>query len=257
MSKAIKNTISANGITIASTDYTAGAITSLIWNRQQFINAYDHGRELQSAVSFDNLGEAFNPTEAGSYLDGNCPNNSTSVLLSSSVGTGVMQTRTQMAFWNPVNGVALSDHIVDKTTRIGYKGLTNVIQHTITFTIPANETHSIGQFEVLTGYMPSSFSRFNTLNLSTGQLSSLSDGPGEQSDPIIFTDNRGKFAMGCYSPTTLTNGGYGRWRFQADNCVKWNMVSRINNPSGSYTFTVYTIVGTLASVIASMKALAL
>ena len=49
---------------------TAGAIDSLTWGGTQFINARDHGRELQSAAAFDGYGECLNPTEAGSDADG-------------------------------------------------------------------------------------------------------------------------------------------------------------------------------------------
>lgn len=37
---------------IRTCDYDAGAICSLTWNGQQFIDDYDHGRQLQSAVTF-------------------------------------------------------------------------------------------------------------------------------------------------------------------------------------------------------------
>ena len=53
-------------LTISTSARLAGAIGSLTWNGIEFINQDDHGRELQSASSFDGLGECFNPTEAGS-----------------------------------------------------------------------------------------------------------------------------------------------------------------------------------------------
>ena len=49
---------------------TAGAIDSLKFRGKEFVNAYDHGREWQSAVSYDGFGECLNPTEAGSAKDG-------------------------------------------------------------------------------------------------------------------------------------------------------------------------------------------
>ena len=62
-------------IRITTTSRLAGAIHSLTWNGREFIDSFDHGRQLQSACSF-NLGqkefhaECFNPTEAGSRSDG-------------------------------------------------------------------------------------------------------------------------------------------------------------------------------------------
>ena len=37
---------------------------------QEFINSYDHGRELQLAVVVAGFGECWNPTEAGGESDG-------------------------------------------------------------------------------------------------------------------------------------------------------------------------------------------
>lgn len=52
-------------IALSTCDHDAGAICSLTWRRKQFIDDYDHGCQLQSAVSFDGRGESENPTEAG------------------------------------------------------------------------------------------------------------------------------------------------------------------------------------------------
>jgi hypothetical protein len=53
---------------ITTTSRLAGAIHSLQWNGKEFIDSADHGRQLQSACSFDNArhanAETFNPTEA-------------------------------------------------------------------------------------------------------------------------------------------------------------------------------------------------
>ncbi|MDP1977640.1 hypothetical protein [Undibacterium sp.] len=49
-------------ITIRTCSHDAGAVCSLTWRGKEFINDYDHGRQLQSASSFDNLGESFKAT---------------------------------------------------------------------------------------------------------------------------------------------------------------------------------------------------
>src|SRR5690242_16936202 len=56
-------------IVVGASKRFAGAIDSLTWNGREFINAYDHGRELQSAVQFNGAVECLNPTEAGSLDD--------------------------------------------------------------------------------------------------------------------------------------------------------------------------------------------
>jgi len=62
--------IQNNGIQVCTSARCAGAIDYVAWNGKQFISDYDHGRELQIAVTVDDFGERYNPTEAGSVTDG-------------------------------------------------------------------------------------------------------------------------------------------------------------------------------------------
>ena len=260
-------------IKITTTSRLAGAIHSLTWNGQEFINSHDHGRQLQSASNFDAgsrmIGETFNPTEAGSRYDGAGPT-STSRLLHLVAKGNSLQTTTQMGFWlrpgeksggHPSkNTTRLSNHLLTKRVTIGYRNLPNVIQYNVTFGIPVGESHKYAQFEAVTGYMPPVFSRFQTVDLTTGKLSALSDGPGEQSQPIVFSTNSGSHAMGIYSPDQpsagFKNAGYGRWRFVAQKVVKWNCVFRIQNANGvtpgDYSFRSFVVVGELADVVKTM-----
>src|SRR5579872_3822919 len=70
----IRGRAGASDIVITTTERLAGAIHSLTWNGKEFIDSFDHGRQLQSAANFDCDGaffpETFNPTEAGSRADG-------------------------------------------------------------------------------------------------------------------------------------------------------------------------------------------
>src|ERR1700761_7197172 len=77
----ISNGVLGHRLTLTSSAKYAGAIYSLKWNGVEFLNSGDHGRELQSAATFDGLGECYNPTEAGSSLDAT-RDTSTSKLLS-------------------------------------------------------------------------------------------------------------------------------------------------------------------------------
>ncbi|MDK2125437.1 DUF4214 domain-containing protein [Parachitinimonas caeni] len=262
----------ASAITIKTCGYDAGAICSLNWNGVEFINDYDHGRQLQSASSFDKRGEDFNPTEAGAQLQ---PQGqaSRSTLLKMSSTANSLTTQTRMSFWKFFFNDPESKHVLDKKVTIGLPGLPNVIEYLNTFTIPSGESHTEGQFEVLTGYMPLHvFKKFYTFS-TDGVLAPLENtqvGSREQRLPIIFANNTGSHAMGIYSPDSPQNasvysrgGGYGRGYFVLDktdetkavNSVKWNTVSRFNNPVGSYSFRSYVIVGSLADVQASMKTL--
>ena len=265
-------------IVVTTTSRLAGAIHSVTWNGREFIDSSDHGRQLQSASSFDNSPtappETFNPTEAGSMRDGAGPR-STSRLLEISARGNELRTRTQMAFWlTPAdrsagvparNTAALSAHLLAKQVRIGIPGSPNVLDYTVTFTLPAGESHTSAQFEALTGYMPAEFARFWHLNPATKKLEPLTDGPGEQRDPVAFSTADGAHAMGIISPDPAPAGSagpsYGRFVFAHAKVVKWNCVFRVRPadrvlPPGDYRYRMLVPIGTLADVEAALAKLA-
>ena len=251
----------------------------MTWNGREFIDAADHGRELQSASSFDcdKLGnsEPFNPTEAGSRRDG-AGRKSTSRLLKISAVGKALETRTQMAFWLPPgeksggilakNTTELSEHILAKRVRIGFREQPNVISYDVTFTLPPNEPHTFAQFEALTGYMPASFEKFWKFDPAKGELEGLADGPGEQPFPVVLATAGGTHAMGIFASADgqaagCTGPGYGRFRFVREKVVKWNCVFRKRDTergigAGDYMFRMFVIVGDLAMVRDSLRALA-
>lgn len=261
-------------IVVTTTTRLAGAIHSLTWNGREFIDSADHGRQLQSASSFDNSPaagpETFNPTEAGSRLDGAGPRSTSRVLELSTAGQ-VLRTRTQMAFWLAPgersagqlarNTTLLSGHVLSKEVRIGAFGLPNVLDYAVTFEVPPNELHNTAQFETLTGYMPAEFSVFHRFVRATGMLEPLSDGPGEQADPVVFSTADGRYAMGIMAigaPPGRTRGpGYGRFRFAAQKVVKWNCVYRVSDgvSPGAWRFHLYVPLGTLDDVAGALRAL--
>lgn len=262
----ISNVAGPSTITITTTQRLAGAIGSLTWNGKEFIDSYDHGRELQSATSFNGWGECFNPTEAGSNQDGT-GNTSTSFLQYINASGNYLETQTLPAFWTqpgytaPVCGAAINttqraSHYFRKKVTIGMPGMAHVIKYHTEFDIPEN--FNSGTFEVVTGYMPTEFSVFWTYEPSTQQLVSLSDGPGEQSLPVIFSTTDNAYAMGVYSPdlpqAVFPDVGYGRFRF--GDCTKWNCVFRETSvPAGLYKYRSYVIVGSLENVKVSMNQL--
>lgn len=260
-------------IVITTTSRLAGAIHSLTWNGQEFIDSTDHGRQLQSASSFSSAGshwaEAFNPTEAGSRDDGAGPN-STSRLLHSLATADSLQTMTQMAFWlspgqksegHPaLNTTKLSNHLLAKRVQIGVPELPHVIRYDVTFTLPVGERHTFAQFEASTGYMPEVFRSFWTFRPESGELQPISDGPGEQRFPIVLATESGSHAMGIYSPQQpspgFENAGYGRWKFARERVVKWNSVFRQRAadgiPPGEYSFRNFVIIGDRETVRTSL-----
>lgn len=265
-------------ITITTTKRLAGAIHSLTWAGKEFINSVDHGRQLQSAASF-NLGlpgpfwaECYNPTEAGSRRDGAGPR-STSQLLYLKATNSELLTVTRPAFWlSPeeksegrpaLNRAILSDHLISKQVKIGTKNLAHAIDYRVTFTIPPGERHTLAQFEALTGYMPPEFSKFLIFEPTTGQTAPLSDGPGEQAKPVIFSTADEQHAMGIWTPEVPAKGqppvGYGRFRFGKEQVVKWNCVFRVQNPggvsAGHYSYQMFVVVGSLKNVTDTLTGL--
>jgi hypothetical protein len=263
-------------IVITTTARLAGAIHSVTWNGREFIDSADHGRQLQSASSFDNTPKAgpetFNPTEAGGRLDGAGPRSTSRVLAVSTAGN-VLRTRTRMAFWlSPGQRSAgqlarhtepLSRHIFDKEVRIGAYGLANVLDYTATFHVPDGESHTTAQFEALTGYMPPEFSVFRRFVRATGTLEPLSDGPGEQSEPVVLATPDGQYAMGVISieapPAGASRPSYGRFRFPPQKVVKWNCVFRVRDgvKPGAYRFRMFVALGTLADVEKALSLLSI
>jgi hypothetical protein len=256
-------------LVITTTARLAGAIHSLTWDGREFINSTDHGRQLQSACSFDNSptanAETFNPTEAGSRRDHIGPT-STSRLHELSAAGNHLRTRTQMAFWLAPgessegqlarNTNTLSDYVLTKNVRIGYERWPQALDYQVTFTVPTNAMHRAAQFEAVTGYMPPEFDTFWQFNPQTHRLEPLSAGPGEINHPVVLATADGKQAMGIFAPAQpqphTTGPTYGRWRFTAEKVVKWNCVFRVRDAqrlrTGDYSFRMLIPVGTRAEV---------
>jgi hypothetical protein len=269
----ISSNVPGHTLTISSSARFAGAISSLIWNGKEFINTDDHGRELQSASSFDGLGECYNPTEAGGEADWAQDTSTSKLLYFYSYGNQI-KSSAQMAFWTRVNQAYpqgcgtdtsikvaqnttnLSNHILTKQVTIGFDGIANAIEFIVSFHVP--EHHTSATFESLTGYLTQDFSSFWTFNPATQTLDTLSVGPGEQPVPVILSTVDSQYAMGIYSPDLpqpppWNNLGYGRKYVASHNTMKWNAVFRkYDTPAGDYSFRLYVVVGSLTDVTRGM-----
>jgi hypothetical protein len=266
----ISGKVNGSRLTIRTSARTAGAIDSIVWRDKEFINAHDHGRELQSASSYDGYGECLNPTEAGSARD-DVGAVSSSRLVSSHVSGRTLETTIEMAYWlapgtpyrrscgthadfrQAKNETGRSSDLLIKKVRI----VKNVIEYDVTFVTA--EDHTSATFEVLTGYMPPEFSSFFAYDSPTRSLVPISDGPGEQNRPVALSTPDRQFAMAVWSPglpqKAHPKNGYGRWRFMQHpqdpgwNTTKWNAVYRESPvPKGRYSYKCYVAVGTLEDV---------
>ncbi|ATB39963.1 hypothetical protein CYFUS_005411 [Cystobacter fuscus] len=264
----VKNDI----IAVGGSNRVAGAVDSLYWGGREFISSWDHGRQLQMALSGNGWGECYNPTEAGGEYDG-LNATSTSLLQGVSASGSVYRTQSKAAFWllpgqesgaGPCGGArnttALSNYTLNKQVTVGYGGLSHVIEFLTLVTVP--ETLGSMVVEAPTGYLGGEFSAFYTFNPSTCQLAPLSAGPGEQGLPVVLSTPDGTAAMGAWSPdlpqSGLSGSGYGRFAFPdsgrpANATHKWNVVFRRGStPPGSYDYRAYIAVGSLENVRVSL-----
>ncbi len=240
----IRHPVFDSTLVIHQSARTAGAIDSLKFRGKEFVNAYDHGREWQSAVSYDGLGECLNPTEAGSNPDAAGPDTS-SELLDVHKNDTTLFTTVKMAYWlkpgdsykgacgtrkdihDAQNKSVLSDDTIIKQVTIGYNNIPNVIEFLVILNVA--EPHQSIVFEAVTGYMPAEFSQFLTFDPATSKITPLTAGPGEQNLPLILSTKDRKFAVGIYSPDSPQ---YGRFLFLDQpktpgwNTAKWNCVFR-------------------------------
>lgn len=263
--------VDGSELRIKTTGRVAGAIDSLTWKGKEFVDSFDHGRQIQSACSFDAMdpgpfwAERFNPTEAGARLDATGPT-STSRLLDFWVLGQEIRSSNQMAFWLApeelsygriaLNRQRQSDHILHKRIRLGAFEDKHIIELAITFEIPDHERHRLSQFEVLTGYMPPEFSKFLALRGPDSKWTPLDEGPGEQASPVVFSTPDERFAMGVVMVGGGGEGyegpGYGRFVFREEKVVKWNCVMRFRQTpeirERKHSFCVLLVVGDLQDV---------
>lgn len=257
------------GIFLSASARTAGAIDSLVWADQEFINARDHGRELQFAITNEH-GECYNPTEAGSGDDSDGTGTS-SVLQGANTNDNVLRTTVLPGFWlapgekesspSPSCTVSVapsktSNYQTSKAVSFRPFGIPRAIQYDFTINLP--ESVNQIQVEAPTGYMTQSFTSYFTLDVNTGALTGLSHDPNrhEQPLPVIFASADSSLAMGAYAPSSShPPASYAQFDFSGigsfiDDTNKWSMVFRLGPQSQGQqlTFVTYICVGTVSDV---------
>lgn len=262
------------GFYASASNRTAGAIESIVWNYTEFVNQWDHGRELQLAVT-NGSGECYNPTEAGSSND-NTGYATTSQLQLISVSATSLNTSVQPAFWlapgepepNPgptchvgINTGLVSAFTMNKSLTLGYGTFPRVLHYQASVYVPFDEP--LIQTEGPTQYMPGNFSSFYTIDPSSGQITELSHAPntmGSTQLPLIFATPDGLLAECAFSMQPPTYYAWFDFSFIApatDATMKWTMPYIVNNvTAGTWLqFDAFVVVGTLASVQQDVTAL--
>lgn len=247
--------IEANGIRIAVLNNAAGAISSLTWGGVEFVDSSDHGRLLQSAADYENVSEAYNPTEAGSGPDASIDNPSSSNLLDISFGLNVLTSSVHPAFWFPFYGHAVSPDTISKRVVIGYLGHTNVVDYYTNFHV--TQSHNGVAFETLTGYMPGE--TFTAYYDYTANGLVIARQQADDTIATIMATADGSHAMAVKSLNA--NSYTANWRNTLMGAVipttKWNVTfyPKGQIAPGDYTFHNLLIIGTLAEVVDTLKSL--
>lgn len=268
-------TVRNNLIYVSTSKRTAGAVDSIFWGGREFLNSYDHGRQLQVAMNKDNLpSECYNPTQAGSEAD-SIKATSTSLLEAIRASGSTLATQVLPAFWlapgvkspyctlptGALNKTLRSAYRMNTDVQVGYAGLPNVIQFLTQIYIPERVSSLV--IEAPTGYLAGDFTSFYTYVPASQNLTALSTklAPGEQGLPLILATGDGRYAMGAWSPDLPQRGeqpyGYGQFRFPSASgandawaTMKWTVVYRTDqvNAGTALHFRTYIAVGSLNDV---------
>jgi alpha-tubulin suppressor-like RCC1 family protein len=150
----ISASVFGHPLTISTSTQYAGAVTSFYWNGKEFVDNYDHGRQFQTAASFFNRYECYNPNEAGSHYDGQGPTSSSQLLWLTKHSNVSLESQTRPAFfrlyndgdaacgdrsqWEPAPPLSgqPSNYQVHKKITIGYAGIQNVVEYLTDLWIP-------------------------------------------------------------------------------------------------------------------------
>lgn len=262
ISSSISTPVNGDTLTIKTFSTQAGAIGSLTFRGMEYVDSTEHGASLQSASSYDGMGEAYNPTEAGTSYDGPTDSSSSSVLLNLTAIDNTLITFTNMALWEHYNGLTLNNELFSKTVVIGFNGLQNVVQYNVNFYVP--QPHTFATFEAVTGYMPANFTEYYAYYLDTNMLVQLptTGYSGFNSNNVIITataDGKNAMAALSLSPNAVI-GSWGNTLFYLNNAKeptnKWNVVFYETNVQiKTYSYQMLLIVGTMDEVIDSIKKL--
>jgi hypothetical protein len=205
----------------------AGAISSVTFRGQEYVNSDDHGRLMQGATALNSRFECLNPTQAGGSRDRNNFGQRSSSKRLRSFGTpdGGLTISTRMAYWlrpgmmctipgqgrAPVeNKTRISPDVYSITYQFGLNGHANVASLDISYSLAG--VYQSAVLEALTIYTPPHFNSFHTINpvtLETTEEPTLK--PDETASPVILSTADGAHAIAFVS---LQPGAtYARYRF--------------------------------------------
>jgi hypothetical protein len=286
----VLTTVAGSEVTLGLNAAAGGAVWSLVWGGQEFLSAYDFGRQLQIAFQMNGAGEADNPTEAGDrHATPSDPDGwrHGSPLLAMTTGPGTAWTRTRPLQWQPEqfhtgahdttrNPVAWNGTF-EKELTLDEGGNPHVIGWTTRITFP--EDHASLNIELATAYLTGQFTNFYTYDAATGRRTNKTASIPSMGcvDPSLDVDQRpeaggvivstasGGHALGVYRRRALQpTEGYGLCNFPGGPTgpydfatSKWNLLERPPGglSAGTYTWRFFLVVGSLNDCTAAMDAL--
>lgn len=269
-------------LTVSTSNQFAGAVSSLRWGNKEFINNWDHGRQLGANAYFFDRFECYNPYETGSKEDQNFPTSSSRLLTMTASGNRLEST-TQMAWYlstretrpgygdlcgDPAAWLAcppytgpLSDYRMHKTVSIGFAGIPNVIEYLAELYIPEHVRKASNQ---ITAVMPYDFSSVWTYDVVSKGYRTIRELGGEDDSIKVVATSDGSYALGFYSPEVLQPYGNGTgtanwWRVVPPNpaypdpdyqCVHIGSMNRYEsfNGPGYAPDRAYLVIGNLGQV---------
>lgn len=235
------------------------AIDSIVFRGKEFIDSWDHGRELQWAWNNFGMGECNNPTEAGSQDDFQKPTSTTNVI-SMGVGpldgtiasTNGLSTTVFPAYWlhpgqttqhcaagsaRPNQTLVDKEQPTSKHVTLGFLGNPSIIAYEVTIDNKAEAVPDV-TVEAPTGYLADDFDRFyaflglqshaREIDMEHWHATPSLDA-GETPYPIILATADRNYAMGVFSPDQLGQAPvYGVFHFKhgKDSPQKWNVSYR-------------------------------
>jgi alpha-tubulin suppressor-like RCC1 family protein len=214
-------------LTVRTSSQFGGAVSSIRWGNKEFINDWDHGRQLGANSYFFNRFECYNPYETGSKEDRNLSTSSSQLLAMQASGNGLEST-TRMAWYlstretrpgfgdlcgDPNNWLPtppytgpLSNYQLHKTVTIGFAGIPNVIEYLSELYIPEQVQKGSNQ---ITAVMPYDFSSIWAYDVVSKDYRTIRALGGEDENIKVAATSDGSYALGFYSPEVLQPYGDG------------------------------------------------
>jgi hypothetical protein len=261
----------------------AGAVCSLVYDGQEFVNDHDHGRQLQVAWFYNDLDEAYNPTEAGADKDGVGPR-STSQLVSVQANGNILQTVNHPAHWRHTslpekhrkNTALVSKDKLTKKLTLGYNGDPHVLVFDTTVAISPELTgppmNSI-RIEAPTLYSHPHLSRHQLFDLASVELKEVPSRAKhyDQLNEVIrqvtrhdvvpiLSSRDGRHVVAFFTPQREQFWSYYTWdspsKDPTNACGKMTAFFKHAAAAGqSYSYRTFIVVGNITAVQTSLRKL--